>query len=145
MFPQASLNWRRRMVLFRWNPPSHWERGIISIVAGLFPCTGVIFAWRRLSGALISPLSTALLITTGLLMVIIVLGIRALWRRSSAREDYSHGDLILDALLGASLLIFAAALSLRGTNAWGLGLFWLLLLAEEIWTWQAQARRLIAR
>ena len=73
--------------------------------------------------ALVHPLSIAMLIPTGFLAAISALGIRTLWRHSPDRRASSRGDLIMDILLGASLPIFAAALSLPGTNAWGLGLF----------------------
>jgi hypothetical protein len=105
----------------------------------MFACAALVFAWRRVSGALVSPLSPALLISSGLLAAISALGIRTLWRRSSDRKASSQGDLILDILLGASLLIFAVALSLPGTNAWGLGGFWLLIAAFEIWAWRPRA------
>jgi hypothetical protein len=113
--------------------------GAIGAFTGLFVCVALVFAWRRLSGALVIPLSPALLIASGLLMGAMALGIRTLQQRAS------HGGPVLDLLLGGSLLIFAAALTLPGADTVTLSFFWLFLLAEEIWIWQSRAVRLIRR
>jgi len=73
------------------------------------------------------------------------LGIRFLWRRSADQKSSLRGDLVLDILLGTSLLIFSAALSLPGTNRWGLGFFWLFIAAEELWAWRPWIIRRLRR
>ncbi|MGA2798559.1 MAG: hypothetical protein ABSE63_13335 [Thermoguttaceae bacterium] len=80
-----------------------------------------------------------MLIPTGFLAAFSALGIRTLWRHSPERRASSRGDLIMDILLGTSLPVLAAALSLPGTNAWGLACFWLVIAAYEIWAWAPSA------
>ena len=71
--------------------------------------------------------------------VIAILGIRMFNRRPRDRGARARGDLTVDAALGASLLLFAAALSLPGTNVLGLACFWVLIAAAEISTWGPRA------
>jgi hypothetical protein len=119
--------------------------GVIGVLTGLLACTALTFAWRRLSGALVIPLSAALLIPSGFLACFAVLGIR-LFRRNSFKDNLSsRADLILDIALSAAIMIFAAALSLPGTNGWGLALFWLFIASEELWSWRHRAGRLLWR
>ena len=140
MSTEPSLKWHRERNFYRWNLPSaRWGLGPIAVFAFLLLCAALVFAWRRVSGALVRPLSPALLISSGLLAAISALGIRTLWRRSSDRKASSQGNLVLDISLGASLLIFGFALSLPGTNSWGLGVLWLLIIAEEILAWRPRA------
>jgi len=124
------------MLSHRWNFPAA-QCGHASIIAftGLFFCAALVLALRRISGALVHPLTIATLILTGLLWGISSLGIRTLWRHSSNRRASSRGNLIMDIVLGTSLMILAAALSLPGTSPWGLACFWLLIAAFEIWAW----------
>jgi len=140
MSTEPSLKWHRERNFYRWNLPSaRCGLGPIAVFAFLFLCAALVFAWRRVSGALVRPLSPALLISSGLLAAISALGIRTLWRRSSDRKASAQGNLVLDILLGASLLIFGVALSLPGTNAVGLGVLWLLIAAFEIGAWRPRA------
>jgi hypothetical protein len=112
---------------------------LIAVFTGMFVCAVLVLALRRISGALIHPLSLALLIPTVFLAAISALGIRMLRRHPSDPGPASRGDLILDILLGTSLPIFAAALSLPGTSTWGLACLWLLIAAFEIWAWAPRA------
>jgi len=142
---EPSLKWPRAIFGYHLNPrAAQWEHGIIVSFLALFVCTSLVFTWRRLCGALSHPLPAVLLIPAGLLMAVMALGIRTLWR-AIIKEDSSNAELLFDFLLAGSLLIFAAALSLPGANAWALGLFWLLLAAEEVWAWRHQTARLINR
>ena len=128
------------MLSHRWNfPATEYRHASIIALTGMFVCAAIVLALRRISGALVNPLSIAMLVPTGFLAALSALGIRMLWRHSPDRRASSRGDLIMDILLGASLPIFAAALSLPGTNAWGLACFWLLIAAFEIWAWGPRA------
>ena len=105
----------------------------------------LVLALRRVSGALVHPLSVAMLTPTGSRrpfrpLVFERYGDIPLIVRASSR-----GDLIMDILLGASLPIFAAALSLPGTNAWGLACLWLLISAFEILAWGHRAGQWLRR
>jgi len=134
------------MLSRRWNfPAAECGRASIIALAGMFVCAALVLALRRVSGALVHPLSIAMLVPTGFLAAISALGIRTLWRHSPDRRASSRGDLIMDVLLGASLVIFAAALSLPGTNALGLACFWLLIAAYEIWAWAPGAGQWLRR
>ncbi len=143
---KSSIKKSRAILSRRWNFPTA-ECGHASIVAftGIFVCAALMLALRRVSGALVHPLSIAMLIPTGFLSIITAFGIRTLRRHSSDRSASSRGDLIMDILLGTSLLIFTATLSLPGTNAWGLGCFWLLIAAFEIWAWAPRAGQWLRR
>lgn len=133
---EPSLKWHRAITAFRWRFPAvQWGHETIVAFTGLFVCAALLFAWRRLFGALVTPLSPALLISSGFLAGISALGIQTLRRHSSNEKASSRGNLVLDIWLGASLLIFAAALSMPGTNAWGIGFFWLFIAAAELWIW----------
>jgi hypothetical protein len=134
------------MLSRRWNFPAA-QCGHASIIAftGMFVCAALVLALRRVSGALVHPLSIVMLIPTGILAAISALGIRTLWRHSPDRRASARGDLIMDVLLGVSLPIFAAALSLPGTNAWGLACFWLVIVAFEIWAWAPRAGQWLHR
>jgi hypothetical protein len=137
---KSSIKKSRAMLSGRWNFPAA-ECGHASVMAftGIFVCAALVLALRRVSGALVHPLSIAMLIPSGCLAAISALGIRMLWRHSPDRRASARGDLIMDVLLGVSLMIFAAALSLPGTIAWGLACFWLLIAAYEIWAWAPRA------
>ncbi len=133
---KSSLKQSRAILTRRWNFPAA-ERGreSIAVFAGLCVCAALTLALRRVSGVLVHPLPMAALICTGFLAAITIFGIRMLRQCCPGRSPSSRGDLIMDIMLGMSLLIFAAALSLPGTSAWGLGCFWALIAASEIWAW----------
>ncbi len=84
---KSSIKKSRAMLSHRWNFPAA-ECGHASIIAftGMFVCAALVLALRRVSGALVHPLSIAMLIPTGLLAAISALGIRTLWRHSSERR-----------------------------------------------------------
>jgi hypothetical protein len=144
-------------------PPSklHYDRfpvfWVLGAFAGLFACTAMVFAVRRLSGALVNPLSAVVLISSGFLGGISAIGIRSLWQGtvpifvstkmglSPLRRSKSRSDLIVNILLSASLLVFGLGLSVPGTKAWGLGVFWLIIAAEEIWAWRHGAGKWFRR
>jgi hypothetical protein len=133
---KSSIKKSRAILSRRWNfPAAQCGHASIIALAGLFVCAALVLALRRVSGALVHPLTIATLIPTGFLAAISALGIRTLWRHSSDRRASSRGNLIMDVLLGTSLMIFAAALSLPGTSPWGLACLWLLIAAFEIWAW----------
>ena len=143
---KSSIKKSRAMLSGRWNFPAiQCGHAAIMAFTGMFVCAALVLALRRVSGALVHPLSIAMLIPTGCLAAISALGIRTLWRHSPYRRASARGDLIMDALLGASLPIFAAALSLPGTSAWGLACVWLLIAAFEFWVWGPRAERWFRR
>ncbi len=134
---KSSIKKSRAVLSRRWNfPAAECGHALIIAFSGIFICAVLVLALRRVSGALVHPLSIAMLIPTGFLAAISALGIRTLWRHSPDRNSSFSSDLFMDIVLGASLLIFAATLSLPGTNAWGLACFWLLIVAFEILVWR---------
>jgi hypothetical protein len=129
-----------------WNlGAERFKNCVIVAFAGMFIGAAFVFALRRVSGALATPLSPGSLILSGLLASLMAWGIRNLWRYTQQVKSPSRGDLILDILLCTSLMTFAASLTLPGTNRWGLVFFWLLPGAEEFWAWRPRVIRLIAR
>jgi hypothetical protein len=143
---KSSIKKSRALLSGRWNFPAA-QCGHASILAltGMFVCAAIVLALRRISGALVHPLPLAMLIPTGLLADFSAFGIRTLWRHSTDRSASARGNLIIDILLGTSLMIFAAALSLPGSSAWGLACLWLLIAVYEIWAWRPRARQWLRR
>jgi hypothetical protein len=142
MSTEPLLKWPWAIIFRRWKlSAAEWEHAVIGAFAGLFAFAALMIAWRRLSGALVSPLPGSLLIFSGLVMCLTASGIRTIWRKSGGEKTSHASELILDISLSGALLICAASVSLPGVNAWAIGFFWLFLLGEEIWAWQKRAGR----
>ncbi len=140
---QPSLNWEpamsgdhaRRFVGERLS----WLAG--AAAAALFALS-VLLIWRRAAHAIHAPLPAAGIAAAGVLLA------GAAWiahwagRLSSAKKNNA---LIAEIALSLALFAVAAALSLPGTPAAGLSLFWLILLVEEGWAWRTRLFRVVKR
>jgi hypothetical protein len=163
-------------------------RWSVGALLGLLFTAAAVVVWRRMVGALTSPLDPSALLTVGLMLVAVAAGTRLLWRRFFAtvhlslgamagvretapettlavprpphyfpsmaaeerfRPTYRRGDRQLGwtvaVLPSASVLAMGITLSLPGTVAGALWLFWALLAAEEAWAWQPTVGRAIQR
>ncbi|MGW8256970.1 MAG: hypothetical protein ACWGMZ_05755 [Thermoguttaceae bacterium] len=134
------LKWSRVLVSLRWrDEPAAWERRIALVFAVLLCCVALFFVWRRLSGALISALPAVLLITAGLLVAMMALGIRVLHRSTRLRRANLLANFLFDVLICASTMIFGAAVTLPESNGWAMLVFWLFLATGEFWAWRPWA------
>jgi hypothetical protein len=117
---------------------------------GLLLVAAVALAWRRLAGALESPLSWQALLLIGFLLCAAAAAVRAAWHSASApRQEPSpsrrtprcptRGDVVAAGLLTASLLAVGGVVSVPGTPPLGLILFWGILAGEELWAWVPRA------
>jgi len=115
-----------------------WSAGA---VAALLLLAAALVGWRRLAGALSSPLHPPLLLAAGAAMAVAAVGVRLAWRRLSAGNSAPLFDWLMAILPSSAVLALAAALSLPGTAAGGLAAFWAVLAVGEILAWQPLVRR----
>jgi hypothetical protein len=114
--------WPNSLSAARW---LRWALLVILFAAALF------IAWRRVAGALVSPLDPPAMLATG-----VVLAAAAVGARFSASFDKRFATLV-----SIVVLAIGASLSLPGTSAGGLAVFWTLILGEEIGSWWLLLRR----
>ena len=143
------------------NPPRRWParppgagelaRWFAAGSTGLLLVAAVALVWRRLAGALESPLSWQALLLIGFLLSAAAATVRAAWHSASAprqeprpRErtpiSSAPGDVVPAGLLTAGLLAVGGVVSVPGTPPLGLILFWGILAGEELWAWVPRAR-----
>jgi hypothetical protein len=119
-----------------WDRPAaeiaRWSAGT---AAGLLLTAALLVAWRRLAGALVSPLEPPVLLAVAALLAATTGGVRLVWRRCSPDSRLRRGAAPLGLLLSAAVLALGASLSLPGSDARALLAFWTLLVAEECWAW----------
>jgi len=101
-------------------------RGAISaILIALLGLAAVVFAARRMSGALDTPLSPPALLAAWTLLVGIAAAARA-----------GRSDALGRLLTSAFLVLVAAAATLPGHNALATMAFWVAIVGEECWAWR---------
>jgi hypothetical protein len=113
-----------------------WSAGTL---CGLLASVAVLVVWRRLAGALDTPLEPAAFLAVGLVLAATACGVRLLWQRLSAA---AAGRIMpRSLLLSAALFVMGLSLSLPGTPVGGLLAFWVIVAAEEFWAWRLVAWR----
>ncbi len=116
--------------------PVRLLRSLIRAAAGL--CAGALFSaagflcYRRVVGAVSTPLSTAALAGLGLSLAATAFASRHVWRRTGTTRSAS---IVLSCLVTVSVLAFAAAATLPDSSSLGLLWLWLLVVGEEFWGW----------
>jgi hypothetical protein len=103
---------------------------------GLLCCAALLIGWRRLAGAISVPLEPLLLLSAGGLSAMAAVGIRLVHRRLAARRPDRRADWPIRLLTSGAVVALGTGLSLGGTDAWGLTLFWTMLIGEELWAWR---------
>jgi hypothetical protein len=93
-------------------------------VAGLLPAAAVFIAWRRLAGALESPLPPAGLLVTALLLAVLA----AIAHASASRRA--------NILVSVAVLGIAGALAVPGVSLLVLIGYWTVIFSEECWAWR---------
>jgi hypothetical protein len=117
-------------------PAAEMARWSAAVAVGLLGGAAVLVAWRRLAGALVTPLEPPLLLSIAALLSVSATGVRLVWRDLPAAQTPNRLVGPLGLLPSAALLVLGASLSLPGTDARGLVAFWSLLVAEECWAWR---------
>jgi hypothetical protein len=102
----------------------------------LLVLTAALVGWRRLAGALGSPLDPAVLMGLGVVLALVAAGLRTFGHRFAPATDGRRGGWLVRALLSAAVLVLAVSLSVAGTAPVALIAFWALVGAEELWAWR---------
>jgi hypothetical protein len=99
---------------------------------GVLVLAATVICWRRLAGALESPLPATSLAAIGLLLGGVAAAARLLWRRAASGDAASAPFLALVRWLPLpAVAVAAAALSVPGTSPGGLAALWATLAIEE--------------
>ena len=121
----------RPMVIL--SPSLH--RYAASAVLGLLSAAAFIVAVRRLAGALANPLEPAVLLAVAAVTVAAAAAIRLNWLSAPPGNPRPGIDRAVMIVTSLAVVALGAGLSLPGTSAVGMFLFWTLLGAEESWAW----------
>ncbi len=112
--------------------PAAWVRGMAWTGLGFLLGTAVLVAWRRASGALTCPLTPSRLVAAVVLIVLLALGVRALWQTVDHRSRSAMPML----LASIAVVVLVLGLCLPGTTPLGLLAVGIVLIAEELWAWR---------
>ncbi len=126
-------------------PIAELARWMGVVLAAVLLAAAMVLCWRRVAGALSAPLGPAALLLVATLLAAVALGARLAWEYGAGRERTSLAARSVALSLSAALLAIGAMLSLPGTSAGGLSVFWAILAAEECWAWGWAGRRRLAR
>jgi len=137
MAAEPSANSTAAAVLRPWDrPAAELRRWAAGTLVGLLWCAALLIGWRRLAGTISIPLQPALLLAVGALVAVAAAGVRLARRCLPAQPESSRPDWLIPLLASAAVLGLGAALSLPGTDPWGLAAFWAMLVGEESWAWR---------
>jgi len=111
-------------------------RWSVGTAVALLATAAVLVGWRRLAGALVSPLEPAALLGVGALVAVAAAGVRTVWHYIPGEcKPVRLGWLVLVVPL-VSVAALGAALTMPGTAGGGLIAFWVCLFVEESWAWR---------
>jgi hypothetical protein len=114
-------------------PAVEVARWSAATLVGVLVLAAAVICWRRLAGALESPLPAASLVALGLLLGGVAASARLLWRYAVSRHAYSAPFDVLARWLPLPAIVLAAtALSVSGTSPGGLAALWGILALEEV-------------
>jgi hypothetical protein len=122
-------------------PSAELVRWTAVATTALVVLVAAVLSWRRVAGVLSNPPSLAVLLLVGTLVAAATAAARVAWSRDAQGEHAAsrRGSVLWRRLIAASLsvavLAAGLALSLPGTWAAGLAVFWVILTAEECWAW----------
>lgn len=107
-----------------------------AMVAGLLLVVAGLVLWRRLAGALETPLPAPVLAGAGVLLAALAAGARLAWRRQSPQCTPLTRGLVIELGPTAALVLLGIAWSLPGTSVLGLTALWGVILLEEAWSFR---------
>jgi len=117
--------------------PTAWiERWSQRTLLVLLSAAALFVGWRRLAGALMSPLEPPVLLAAAAVVAAAALGARLSWRLGPKPAQGPRLPWAQSLVLSAGVLVLGASLSLPGTPASGLVALWAVLAAEEFWAWR---------
>ena len=126
-------------------PIAELARWMGAMLAAMLLAAAIVLCWRRVAGALSAPLQPGALLLAATLLAAVAVGARLAWEYGAGRERTSLPARSVGLSLSAALLAIGAMVSLPGTSAGGLFMFWGILAAEECWAWRRPAWRRLAR
>lgn len=113
----------------------------VILTAGLI-LAALTLVGRRVAGGLSGPLSPVMLGATGIMAATMAAGARrSTW--PAGRDRFA--TTAIEWLPCAALIAVAAAVSLPESSPSGLGVIWIAIVGEEIWTWRQSRRRRVRR
>ena len=137
MAAEPSVNATAAAAVGPWDRPAaelrRWSAGTL---VGLLWCAALLIGWRRLAGTISIPLQPVLLLAVGGLVAVAAAGVRLARRSLPGQPESSQPDCLIPLLVSAAVLVSGAAVSLPGTDPWGLAAFWAMLVGEELWAWR---------
>lgn len=110
-----------------YRPAADWGRWLVIALLALLWLAALVFAGRRLAGALSTPLDIATLAAVAVAAAAVAALVRLCL---AARAPWS-----IHANITVALALLALAMSLPGTSPLGLVLLWSVLSGEEAWAW----------
>lgn len=111
---------------------ARWSAGTLF---GLLATAAILVAWRRIAGALSSPLDSVSLLAVALVVAATACGVRLLWQRLPV-VPVGRSLFTRSSMLSAAVSVLGLSLSLSGTTVGGLLAFWAVVAAEELWAWR---------
>jgi len=111
-----------------------------AMIAGLLVALAGVVLWRRLAGALDTPLPAPVLAGAGVLVATLAAGTRLAWRRQFPQRPPLPAGRVIELVPGAALVVLGIAWSLPGTSVYGLAILWGVVLAEEAWSFRGGLR-----
>jgi hypothetical protein len=113
-------------------PAVEVARWSAATLVGVLVLAAAVIGWRRLAGALESPLPAASLAALGLLLGGVAASARLLWRYAGPAADSAPFDALVRWLPLPMIVLAATALSVSGTSPAGLAALWGMLALEEV-------------
>jgi hypothetical protein len=142
MAAEASVNASAAAALGpRDRPAAELRRWSAGTLVGLLWSAALLIGWRRLAGTITIALQPMWLLSVGGLVAAAAAGVRFVRRGIPVQAESSSPEWPISLLTSAAVLGLGVALSLPGTEPWGLAVFWALLVAEELWAWRPAAWR----
>ena len=134
MAMQSSLNWGHAMSGDRFKRLVSGRFSWLSRTAAMFLfALAALLLWRRTAGAIRQPLSLWGIVAAGMILSLVA---KIAHEVSGCYPAKRNAALFRELSLSAALFAVAAALTVPGTSAVGLALFWTMLVLEEGGTWR---------
>lgn len=141
MIPESSAGFREARISGVDRMTVEAARWLAGGLVGVLSLVATVLLWRRLAGALESPLSVPVLIAVALAVAGVALAVRLLAQLSAESFAPTWGCRLLVWAPLVILCVIGAGLSLPGTSPTGATAFWLILVAEELWSLRGVGRR----
>jgi hypothetical protein len=122
-------------------PLAHLIAVLTSTLSGMLLVLAAVLFIRRVAGAFQQPLESAPLIAIGATIAAVAALVRMTALRPARRGAASWPDRLRFAGPSIAVMLLGYTLSLPGSTAWSVAIFWTVLLAEEAGCWFTILRR----